>query len=98
MRVYIATEIVNSNCIHFCMSRQAVEDSYNDLQSQIESCRVQHAASMALFSRKMEEAKKQNNNMSDRVSCVHCSPWMFTTTCVIVQKHQHMTLVYPYVE
>ena len=52
------------------LCRQAVEDSYNDLQSQIEESRVQHAASMTLFSSKMEEAKKQNNNMSDRVSHV----------------------------
>lgn len=48
--------------------RQAVEDNFNDLQAQIEACHVQHAASMALFSSKMEEAKKQNIDMSDRVS------------------------------
>ena len=47
--------------------RQAVEDNYNDLQAQIEAQRSQHAETMALLSTKMEDAKKQNNDMSDRV-------------------------------
>ena len=54
-----------------------MEDSYNDLQAQIEACRVQHAASMAQLTRKMEEAKKQNNNMSDRVSRIQGISYKF---------------------
>lgn len=54
--------------INLCaLYRQAVEDNYNDLQAQIEAQRAQHAETVALLSARMEEAKKQNNDMSDRV-------------------------------
>ena len=63
------THIIESSIVlglsRWC--RQAVEDNYNDLQAQIEAQRSQHAETMALLSTKMEEAKKQNNDMSDRV-------------------------------
>lgn len=45
-----------------------MEDNYNDLQAQIEAQRAQHAETIALLSTRMDEAKKQNNDMSDRVS------------------------------
>ena len=54
------------------LCRQAVEDNYNDLQAQIEAQQAQHAEIITLLSARMEEAKKQNNDMSDRVSY-----WLF---------------------
>ena len=54
------------------LCRQTVEDNYNDLQAQIEAQRAQHAETIAQLSARMEDAKKQNNDMSDRVSY-----WLF---------------------
>ena len=46
-----------------------MEDNYNDLQAQIEAQHAQHAEIIALLSARIEEAKKQSNDMSERVSC-----------------------------
>ena len=56
------------DCSCLGVYRQAVEDNYNDLQAQIEAQRAHHAETIALLSTRMDEAKKQNNDMSDRVS------------------------------
>ena len=50
-----------------CPHRETVEESYSDLQFQIHTHQEEHVQTMATLATQVAEAKKQNNDMSDRV-------------------------------
>ena len=57
--------------IFFTICRQTVEDSYKDLQTQIETQRTDHSITISELTGRMNQARLQHSNMSERVSHIY---------------------------
>jgi len=63
-------------------SRQTAEESYSDLQSQIEVQQAQHVRTMTTLTAKLGDAKKQHEKMSDKV--LRSSVYVCVCVCAYV--------------
>ena len=71
-------------CVVLISSRQTAEESYSDLQSQIEVQQAQHVWTMTTLTAKLGDAKKQHEKMSDKVhgSSVYVCAYVSVCVCV----------------